>query len=64
MMPSPLTKPEVDYDEAVFAAVNAAIIAVQRDTGYGSIEVTIHDGRVTQIERREKVRFEQSKLKK
>jgi hypothetical protein len=63
MMSSPLTKPDVNYDEAVLAAVNAAIIAVQRDTGYGSIEVTIHDGRVTQIERREKVRFEQSKLK-
>lgn len=63
-MSSTLTKPEDYYDEAVLAAVNAAIIAVQRDTGYGSIEVTVHDGRVTQIERREKVRFEQSKSKK
>ncbi len=63
-MVSTLTKPDVDYDEAVLAAVHAAIIAVQRDTGYGSIEITVHDGRVTQIERREKVRFEQSKLKK
>ena len=63
-MPSTLTKPDNLYDEAVLAAVNAAIIAVQRDTGYGSIEVTVHDGRVTQIERREKVRFEPSKLKK
>ncbi|MCB5186694.1 YezD family protein [Methylobacillus caricis] len=24
---------------------------------FGSIEITVHDGRVTQIERREKVRF-------
>lgn len=63
-MSSTLTKPDIQYDEAVLAAVNAAIIAVQRDTGYGSIEITIHDGRVTQIERREKVRFEQSKSKK
>lgn len=63
-MVSTLTKPDVDYDEAVLAAVHAAIIAVQRDTGYGSIEITVHDGRVTQIERREKVRFEQSRLKK
>ncbi|HSH85642.1 MAG: YezD family protein [Methylophilus sp.] len=63
-MSSPLTKPDIDYDEAVLSAVNAAIIAVQRDTGYGSIEITIHDGRVTQIERREKVRFEQSKPKR
>ncbi len=63
-MSSTLTKPDIDYDEAVLSAVNAAIMAVQRDTGYGSIEITIHDGRVTQIERREKVRFEQSKPKR
>lgn len=63
-MPSTLSKPDIHQDEAVLAAVNAAIIAVQRDTGYGSIEITVHDGRVTQIERREKVRFEQSKPKK
>ncbi|HEY8353767.1 MAG TPA: YezD family protein [Methylophilaceae bacterium] len=24
---------------------------------YGSVEITVHDGRVTQIERREKIRF-------
>lgn len=63
-MSSTLIKPDIQYDEAVLTAVNAAIIAVQRDTGYGSIEVTVHDGRVTQIERREKVRFEPSKPKK
>ncbi len=28
---------------------------------YGSIEVIVHDGRVTQIERREKVRFNQTR---
>lgn len=27
---------------------------------FGSVEVTVHEGRVTQIERREKVRFSQS----
>ncbi len=26
---------------------------------YGSVEITVHEGRVTQIERREKVRFNQ-----
>lgn len=26
---------------------------------YGSVEITIHEGRVTQIEKREKVRFNQ-----
>ncbi len=50
-------------DAQVLAAVTAAIKSVQEDTGYGSIEITIHDGRVTQIERREKVRFEANKSK-
>lgn len=54
-------KLEAQTDEAILAVVAAAIVAVQRDTGYGSIEITVHDGRVTQIERREKVRFEQAK---
>jgi len=27
---------------------------------YGSVEITVHDSRVTQIERREKVRFSQA----
>lgn len=45
----------------ILSKVSAAILAVQRETGYGSIEITVHDGRVTQIERREKVRFENTK---
>jgi hypothetical protein len=28
-----------------------------REVRYGSIEITVHEGRVTQIERREKVRL-------
>lgn len=58
-MSTVLNKPETQADEAVLAVVAAAISAVQQDTGYGSIEITVHDGRVTQIERREKVRFDQ-----
>lgn len=55
------TGPQVDAQ--VLAAVTAAIQSVQQDTGYGSIEITVHDGRVTQIERREKVRFDPNKAK-
>ena len=29
---------------------------------FGSIEITVHEGRVTQIEKREKVRFTDSNL--
>jgi hypothetical protein len=45
-------------DDAVLQAISNALLLVQQQTGYGSIEITVHDGRVTQIERREKVRFE------
>ena len=57
-MSTVFNKPEIAADEAILAVVAAAITAVQQDTGYGSIEITVHDGRVTQIERREKVRFD------
>ncbi len=55
-----LTKPGLleDVDSELLEAIIRAIAYVQKQTGYGSIEITIHDGRVTQIERREKVRFE------
>jgi len=47
-----------ENDEAVLIAIANAISLIQKQTGYGSVEITVHDGRVTQIERREKVRFE------
>ncbi|EUJ11231.1 Uncharacterized small protein (DUF2292) [Methylophilaceae bacterium 11] len=47
-----------ENDEAVLTAIANAISLIQKQTGYGSVEITVHDGRVTQIERREKVRFE------
>jgi hypothetical protein len=31
-----------------------------RELRFGSIEIVVHDGRITQIERREKVRFSQT----
>ena len=42
---------------AVLSAVTMAVTSVQRETGFGSIEITVHDGRVTQIEKREKIRI-------
>lgn len=35
----------------------AAIEQLQLGSGFGSIEIVLHEGRVTQIEKREKVRF-------
>lgn len=48
----------VETDDEVLQVVSRALLLVQQQTGYGSIEITVHDGRVTQIERTEKVRFE------
>ncbi len=50
-----------EIDGELLEAIIRSIASVQRQTGYGSIEITVHDGRVTQIERREKVRFESKK---
>lgn len=52
------SKLSLETDEAVLQAVALAISSVKQQSGYGSIEITVHDGRVTQIERREKVRFD------
>ncbi|MEQ1599867.1 MAG: YezD family protein [Methylotenera sp.] len=52
------SKFSLETDEAVLQAVALAISSVKQQSGYGSIEITVHDGRVTQIERREKVRFD------
>ena len=59
-------KSVIEQESEVLVAISNAITLIQKQTGYGSIEVTVHDGRVTQIERREKVRFEtkSSALKK
>jgi len=45
-----LTKDESAWTHAVLQAI--------RGVRYGSVEVRIHDGRVVQIERREKLRLE------
>jgi len=34
-----------------------AVNELQHGSGYGSIEITLHEGRITQIEKREKFRF-------
>jgi hypothetical protein len=46
-----------DPTETVPAEVVGALARLLREVRYGSIEIVVHDGRITQIERREKVRF-------
>lgn len=52
-----MTKPNIETTEpSALTLIAQAIEKVNAESGFGSIEVTIHDGRVTQIERREKLR--------
>jgi hypothetical protein len=36
------------------------IVQALKDLRYGSVEIVVHDGRVVQFERRERVRFDRS----
>ena len=46
---------DVAFEEAAW---EPALLDAVRGVRFGSVEVVIHGGRVTQIERREKVRFD------
>ncbi len=54
--------PVASSDPSKQAVIDAIFKAIE-DVRFGSIEITVHEGRVTQIERREKVRFEQHNTK-
>ena len=44
-------------EQNVSLEIIRVIRELQQGSGYGSIEITLHDGRVTLIEKREKLRF-------
>ena len=41
--------------------VREEILRAVRDVRYGSVEITIHDAKVVQVERREKIRFQEQR---
>jgi hypothetical protein len=43
--------------DSVPEEVLAALARLVRETRFGSIEIVVHEGRITQIERRERLRF-------
>ncbi len=53
----PTNPVDIDESDHKDAAWIRSVLQAVRGTRYGSVEVVIHDGRVVQIERREKVRF-------
>ncbi|MGZ8261783.1 MAG: YezD family protein [Methylotenera sp.] len=44
-----------DLSQEILRAVNE----LKQGSGFGSVEIVLHEGRVTQIEKREKLRFTQ-----
>jgi len=58
MVPSDSNELRPAADEAITSEVVAEILAALRGLRYGSIVVTIHDSKVVQIEKNEKVRLQ------
>jgi len=54
------TKFSIDSEKEALNRISASINAIQNNTGFGSIEIVIHDGKIIQIEQREKIRFSSS----
>ncbi len=46
-----VTSPDVSQE------ILRAVEELKRGSGFGSVEIILHEGRVTQIEKREKLRF-------
>jgi hypothetical protein len=46
-----------DSPPAIPTEVLDALTRLVRELRFGSIEIVVHEGRITQIERREKLRF-------
>ena len=46
-----------DARQALPDEVLGTLVRLIREVRFGSIEIVVHEGRVTQIERRERVRF-------
>ncbi|PKO46517.1 MAG: DUF2292 domain-containing protein [Betaproteobacteria bacterium HGW-Betaproteobacteria-22] len=53
-LPNNTTK--TDANDKTTQEILRAVDLIKQGTGYGSVEVTLHEGRVTQIEKREKFR--------
>jgi len=52
-----LQPPAAAEPDGIPAELLSALAGLIRDTRFGSIEIVVHEGRVTQIERREKLRL-------
>jgi hypothetical protein len=55
--PSSIPHPTPEPNRLPFSPLEEKILRAVREVKYGSIEITLHDGRVVQVERREKERI-------
>lgn len=51
-------KRETQEQRADEAGIQQEILRAVKDVRFGSVEVVIHDSKVVQVERREKIRFQ------
>ena len=58
-MATKLNSNSVNYDESKQIALQIA--AILQDIRFGSVEVVVHDGRVVQIDKRERFRVNEQK---
>ncbi len=49
--------------KATRSTAEEEILRAVQNVRYGSVEITIHDAKVVQVERREKIRFQDQKEK-
>lgn len=54
---SQIKQTQLEKNNEMLQAILRAVLSVQQESGFGSIEITVHEGRVTQIEKREKIRI-------
>ncbi len=50
-------KPQPKTETSVTEAVPEKLLAALKNLRFGSVEITVHEGRIVQIERREKLRL-------
>jgi hypothetical protein len=50
-------KPQPKTETSVPEAVPEKLLAALKNLRFGSVEITVHEGRIVQIERREKLRL-------
>ena len=55
-----VSKNGIDTNHDVSQKILRAIEELKKGSGFGSIEIVLHEGHVTQIEKREKLRFTQT----